>query len=284
MDVAKPVKGLTLEIPTMWTLVAHTARSKLEIRSGDNGESNLAHHILVIDLTEDVDITFRSCATTVPTTSPTTVAPTTGEPTLWPTTGDPFLDDVEYAWMLTGEVGTPGHMGSDPTWQAYGSDKEEDRSSMTTVGDSFRFDYSLGYNIYALAFDIPVNANLGYQYAYTTIRYRTQMERTAADLSLNGKTHLSTWMRCVGCSNNVIVKVKISVSGLSGRWQRSLRTAGVVGPEWTNYKLFFEDHHMAAVESFDFIIEESANGVLELTHISGSTAEPYALGPPSLKP
>lgn len=178
--------------------------------------------------------------------------------------------------MVESEVGTEGHMGSDPDWPwGRGSDKEEDSSSVTTVSDSFRYDYTLGYNIYALAFDIKRNNNLGYQYAYTTIRYRTRMERTSVDLSQKGKTHLSAWMRCVGCSHDVIVSVKIFCTADADQWHSSIAPAGTVGAEWRNYKVFFDEKNMANVESFDFIIEEEADGVLELTHVSGSTGTPY---------
>ena len=83
-----------------------------------------------------------------------------------------FAEDIEFAYMMQSEVGTDGHMGSDPNWVGFGSDMEEDSTSQTSVSDSFRFDYELGYNVYALAFSIPANPALGYQYAYTTIRYR----------------------------------------------------------------------------------------------------------------
>lgn len=173
-----------------------------------------------------------------------------------------FSDDVEFAFMFASEVGTDGHMGSDSAWVAHGSDKEEDSSSVTTVSDSFRYDYTLGYNIYALTFDIKRNDNLGYQYAYTTIRYRTLTRGSPVDLS--SKSHLSCWLRCVGCSQPTTnVQVKLMHA-------RAQATVGPITAQWANYKIPFTAEQMVSVDHVAYILSDAASGSLELALISGS--------------
>jgi len=233
--------------------------------------------------------TGHTCSlTTSPTTSPTTAAPTTSSPTVVPTvnacaegthncdqTGggtcafvdrgyysnnSPIANDVEFAYMLPSDVGSSGHAG--PSANTLGSDQtDEDGTSATTISDSFRYDSDLGYNVYAMAFHVPANTVLGWQYAYSTLRYQTLLASTPVDLS--SKSYLSVWMRCVSCSAGLNVRIKIWPSAVQN-------TVGPVTANWVNYQTAFATSYMSNVNGVTFTIQDVNSGTLEVALIGAS--------------
>ena len=183
--------------------------------------------------------------------------------------GEFWSNDVEFAYMLQGEVDIPEYMGSlsDDIFRAFGSDADEDVTSLTTARDNFRYDSNLGYNVYQLTFNIAINSQLGWQYVYSQIRYRTLMVDTSVNLS--SKTHVSMWMRCVACTSSVSIEVKLLSP--SDVWGTQV-DVGPVGASWTNFKAPFPTSELSAVDRISFTIKDIAAGMLELALITGTNS------------
>ena len=95
-------------------------------------------------------------------------------------------------------------------------------------------------------------------------RFRSQMSGTAVDMS--SKTHLSFWMRCVACTTDTNIQIKLSPARIKS-------TFGPITPEWVNYKIAFDSmsgvigEDRAAWSNVDhiaFSIADASAGVLEV--------------------
>ena len=152
---------------------------------------------------------------------------------------------------------------------------------MTTVKQLFRFHNELGYNVCQLTFSLPKENSLGYQYVYTSFRYRTLLDSAPMDLSK--KTHISIWMRCIGCSSNVRILPRLYPYA---RDYPSLPISSiVVGPDWTNFKISFSQEAMENVDYLTIVIQHgslaASKGVLEMALITASDGTPQSQMPVS---
>ena len=97
-------------------------------------------------------------------------------PNLDSVVGEFWSDDAKFAYVLQDEVDIPEYMGSssDDSFRTFGSDADEDTTSLAIARDDFRYDSNLRCNVYQLTFNVAINSRLGWQlYVYRQITYRT---------------------------------------------------------------------------------------------------------------